>query len=155
MLGMELNTGEQIFNHVKTNSKNKCETTAILSTLTPIQKAEYKRYCTSLRQRKYYQNHKEGVQERNREMFKKYVAADPEKWKELNKKHQTAYNEREKAKLLEAQRQLEEKRKHDEAQKIASEIVNELVDNTVLESKKKKKREYMREYRRRKASVEK
>lgn len=147
---MELNTGEQIFNHVKTNSKNKCEATAILSSLTPIQKAEYKKYCASIRQRKYYQNHKEIVQERNREKFKQYVAADPEKWKDMNKKHQKAYNEREKAKLLEAQRQIEEQRRHEEAQKIVSEIVNELVDNTVLEAKKKKKREYMREYYRRK-----
>jgi hypothetical protein len=147
---MDLNTGEGIFNYVKTNTNNKSETTAFLSTLTPIQKAEYKKYCASVRQRKYYQNNKEVVQERNREKFKKYVAADPEKWKEMNKKHQKAYNEREKAKLLEAQKQLEDERNHQEAQTIAVDIVNELVDNTVLEAKKKKKREYMREYYRRK-----
>lgn len=96
----QFQTGEEIYNYVQQHTKNKSDVIEILSKLTPSQKSDYKKHQTKLRQKKFYETHKEKVQERNRNAFKIYVQKNPERWKELNLKHQNDYQNKKKGIVL-------------------------------------------------------
>ena len=143
----QLKTGEDIYNYIQNNTKNKSEVIEALSKMTAIQKDEYKKYQAKLRQKKFYEANKEVVQERNRANFKKYVAKNADKWKDMNLKHQKEYQEREKEKLEAEKKIIEQKAKtRTEAKEIANDIINDLIGDTIAVVGKKQKRTYMRNY---------
>jgi len=143
----QLKTGEEIYNYIQSNTKNKSEVIEALSKMTAIQKDEYKKYQAKLRQKKFYEANKQELQERNRANFKKYVAKNADKWKDMNLKHQKEYQEREKQKLEEEKKLIEQKAKtRTEAKEIANDIINDLIGDTIVVVGKKQKRTYMRDY---------
>ena len=143
----QLKTGEEIYNYIQSNTKNKSEVIEALSKMTAIQKDEYKKYQAKLRQKKFYEANKQELQERNRANFKKYVAKNADKWKDMNLKHQKEYQEREKQKLEEEKKLIEQKAKtRTEAKEIANDIINDLIGDTIVVVGKKQKQTYMRDY---------
>jgi hypothetical protein len=143
----QLKTGEDIYNYIQSNTKNKSEVIEALGKMTAIQKDEYKKYQAKLRQKKFYKANKQELQERNRANFKNYVAKNADKWKDMNLKHQKEYQEREKQKLEAEKKLIEQKAKtRTEAKEIANSIINDLIGDTITEVGKKQKRTYMKNY---------
>lgn len=143
----QLKTGEEIYNYIQSNTKNKSEVIEALSKMTAIQKDEYKKYQAKLRQKKFYEANKQELQERNRANFKNYVAKNADKWKDMNLKHQKEYQEREKQKLEAEKKLIEQKAKtRTEAKEIANDIINDLIGDTIAVVGKKQKQTYMRNY---------
>jgi len=85
----------------KMTGMNKTEKSLYLKSLTAEETLKYKRYRNNLNQKKYKEANKEKANERSKIIMMRNRKEEPDKYKELNKKHNKDFNERKKALLKE------------------------------------------------------